>query len=507
MSGSIQNINIDKIVNYHNNPRHIKGNNEKDTLKKLFDSVGIQYMLNLAWDIHKNGLLQNQQIVVVYFDELNKFVVYEGNRRIAVLKMLLDPEYFDFLDKSTRDKIKELKIDPSFYKTLRCYVTDEKEALFIMERTHSGEDKGRGVKQWNAREKEEFKVRNSNIKSLSYLIDFYCKKYFDGFDITSILPFTTLKRIFDPRQIKKKIGLNMTDESSFTKERMELVIEASRWIVNSAKEKGEAVTRLYNKTRDIEDALLPWIDLYLAGNVHAQYSPKNLSVKDKQSERLQDEYMPFHDGNIHEVKGENSLLAEKINTVDKGDACWDTGRQNLDHSGEVKSKNSSSVNSSGSAKNLPYFFQGINYENLDPNDVDSHGIAAVCRELHLFSERRMVDKFPLASAFLTRSVIEQSIIYYSKKHKIQGQDKYIWSNIENLTKLSKIITNYKKNLSNYIKDSEMRQYFKSLFDDYEKNIDPLNWVVHRTSAYKIDAETLIHLPHKGLLVLINYLIN
>ena len=35
-------------------------------------------------------------------------------------------------------------------------------------------------------------------------------------------------------------------------------------------------------------------------------------------------------------------------------------------------------------KNLPYFFQGINYSTIDPNDADTHGISAVCRELQLF---------------------------------------------------------------------------------------------------------------------------
>lgn len=53
----------------------------------------------------------------------------------------------------------------------------------------------------------------------------------------------------------------------------------------------------------------------------------------------------------------------------------------------------------GGAKNLPYFFQGLNYGSLNPNDVDTHGIAAVCRELQLFSDKRMVEKYPLSGCF------------------------------------------------------------------------------------------------------------
>ena len=113
-----------------------------------------------------------------------------------------------------------------------------------MERLHSGEDKGRGTKQWTPREKEVFKVRQSHEKNLSYLIDFYVKKHFDGLDITIILPFTTIQRIFNNREVRKLIGLDTSDESTFTVARMQLVIDASKWIVDEAGTLGIAVTRL-----------------------------------------------------------------------------------------------------------------------------------------------------------------------------------------------------------------------------------------------------------------------
>lgn len=207
---------------------------------------------------------------------------------------------------------------------------------------HSGEDKGRGTKQWTPREKEVFKVRQSHEKNLSYLIDFYVKKYFDGFDITTILPFTTIQRIFNNREVKKEIGLDIANESSFTSARMQLIIDASKWIVSEAEAADAAV---------------------------------------------------------------------------------------------------------------------------------------------------------------------KSIIYYSKKHYIQGQNKLIWEKIKDIGKLSKIIENYKRNLPNYITDTTMRQYFTNLFGNYEDNVDPLNWVVHRPAEFQLDSSTLVELPRKGLLTLINFLLS
>ena len=245
--GKICRIKIEDILNYYENPRHAVAVNEKDTLKKLFAAVGNQYMLNLAEDIQEHGTLGNQQIAVVYSKEQEKYVVYEGNRRVAALKLLRNPDYFDFLDSPTRARAKSIASKGVQIKDLACYVTNEEEAFFIMERTHSGEDKGRGVKSWTAREKEAFKVRRNKSKNLSYLIDIYVKKYFDGFDITTVLPFTTIQRIFNNREVRKVIGTDVYDESTFTHERMQLILDASLWIRAEADTTGVSVTRLFNK--------------------------------------------------------------------------------------------------------------------------------------------------------------------------------------------------------------------------------------------------------------------
>ena len=138
--------------------------------------------------------------------------------------------------------------------------------------------------------------------------------------------------------------------------------------------------------------------------------------------------------------------------------------------------------------------------------MDSHGVSAVCRELQLFSDRKLVGTYPIATTFLVRSVIEQSLIFYSKKHNIQGQNRLIWEDIKNAGKLSNIIKTYKRNLANYITDATVRQYFISLFGNYEDNVDPLNWVVHRPAEFQLPPRTLLELPRKGLLALINFML-
>ena len=131
MAGAIQALKISELVNYYENPRHAIGSSEEDTLKKLFDAVGIQYMLNLAEDVQRNGLLGNQQIVVVYSETIHKYVVYEGNRRVAAIKLLLAPEHFGFLDRATIEKAKKIRQQGEIPDVINCYITNEEEAFFI----------------------------------------------------------------------------------------------------------------------------------------------------------------------------------------------------------------------------------------------------------------------------------------------------------------------------------------------------------------------------------------
>lgn len=507
MPGIIKKISINKISNYFDNPRHAEGKNEIDTLKKLFNSVGVQYMINLADDIQKNGLLGNQQIVVVPSLGEARYTVYEGNRRIAAIKLLLNPDSFVFLDKASIEKAKSIAQKSSVPKMINCYVTDEKEAFFIMERTHSGEDRGRGVKQWNPREKEAFKVRqNKNkTKEISYLIDIKIREYFEGFDITSILPFTTIQRIFNNPRVKNKIGLIVSDETTFTLERMHTVIETSKWILEESKRSGVAATRLFNKAQTIDDLVVPWLERHLTNQNHllsgTQIETGDIKVDaDENAAATDDEPLDNKDINetdeTDEIKGKDS---DDNNGLDNNADSINSNSQ-----GEDDKDNSRKQKVFGGAKNLPYFFQGLDYRNLNPNDADSHGVSSICRELQLFSERKLVSTFPIASAFLVRSIIEHSIKYYSKKHTIQAQSKLIWDDIKSINKLSDIIKKYERNLPNYITDVTMRQYFNSLFGDYQTNVDPLNWVVHRPSEFRLDPNTLICLPQRGLLALINF---
>lgn len=271
-------VKLDDILNYEENPRHEIGDNETDTLKKLFNKVGTQYMYNLAKDIYENGLLESNLPVLVLNDSNKKYRVYEGNRRIACLKILKNPELLASIDTQLKKRIEKLKEqEPAVdLNKIHCYITDEENAFMIMERIHSGEDQGRGLKSWTPKEKGVFEKRQKQKISIALIITELTDKYLKE-DVTKKISYTTIQRFFNNREIKKALEIDINDETSFTKEKVILINYLIDKGVKESEIQAISITRLFNKSREIEDFFLPIISEYKTNQT--EVTPTKLDSK------------------------------------------------------------------------------------------------------------------------------------------------------------------------------------------------------------------------------------
>ncbi len=53
-------------------------------------------MINLAQDIYTNGLVNASLVTIVKLNNADRYTVYEGNRRVACIKLILHPENLVF---------------------------------------------------------------------------------------------------------------------------------------------------------------------------------------------------------------------------------------------------------------------------------------------------------------------------------------------------------------------------------------------------------------------------
>ncbi|MCY8222720.1 hypothetical protein [Bacillus haynesii] len=278
-------VNVSNILNYSKNPRHDIGTNEIDTIKKLINKVGSQYMYNLASDIFRNGLLGANLPTLVYSSERKKYIVYEGNRRVACIKLLNDPSILTTIDNALKQRIEKLiNTEKAEYSNdIYCLITNEEEAFTIMERTHSGEDKGRGLKAWTPKEKDLFKSRLKNKVTIELIIADLFEKYLKE-DITEKISYTTIQRFFNNREVKKALAIN-SDFSNITKEKIVLIKYLIDKAIEESIKENVTLTRLFNRAREIEDFFVPLIENYQLDltDESKQESAENINIEQRKT--------------------------------------------------------------------------------------------------------------------------------------------------------------------------------------------------------------------------------
>lgn len=88
-----KNVKLSNLIVYSENPRHKRATSEYEAMKLLWKNKrNSEKMMNLAKDIAANGLSPVETLAVVPANDKNgKYLVYDGNRRVTALKVLLDP--------------------------------------------------------------------------------------------------------------------------------------------------------------------------------------------------------------------------------------------------------------------------------------------------------------------------------------------------------------------------------------------------------------------------------
>ena len=120
-------------------------------------------IVNLARDIIKLGLNPSENIIVIsHPDYEGKFVVVEGNRRIAALKLLENPRLLDEIQVTSGivGAIKRASLDlkKQFDAPIElnaCLVDNRHSADTWIERKHGNEMDGVGTVKWSKHQPEE----------------------------------------------------------------------------------------------------------------------------------------------------------------------------------------------------------------------------------------------------------------------------------------------------------------------------------------------------------------
>lgn len=263
-------------------------------------------ILDLAKSIvNEFDLPQIEKIVVYNVDGRN--VVLEGNRRLTVYKLLVNPKLID--DPSLAKKFNELRLKLNINEDfeLECLVTEDlNEGYRYIERKHLN---GNNESGWGDTEKTHHKNRRGKanqielfklgiIKRIRILnIPESMKDQILGFGYVS-----TLWRILSSSPAWKRYGFDMNKDGSLRIKNKSFEEELKVIIVNILKRKdflGKTIdSRSLNKNEDKED--------YLKSITKSNYKKAEIEI-DKQKEILLDQ------GNSEEIIKTTENVKIKIN--------------------------------------------------------------------------------------------------------------------------------------------------------------------------------------------------
>jgi hypothetical protein len=192
---------------------------QAEALHHLWAALGDK-LLALAKDIVENGLDPSARLLAIPSSSLkDAYVVLEGNRRIAVLRALNEPELVrDQLSPIQRKNLATLSAD---YQTepveeVSCVVFEDRtEAEHWIELRHTGESQGAGVVPWGAAERARFKDRQGVPELAVQVVDLV--REHGGLDEHERRQLrgrfvTTLRRFLNDPRAREALGITRDPE-------------------------------------------------------------------------------------------------------------------------------------------------------------------------------------------------------------------------------------------------------------------------------------------------------
>ncbi|MBK7141079.1 MAG: hypothetical protein IPH75_03230 [bacterium] len=247
---------VDLLVDAQN-PRFEKQNSQREAITKIVTEQGNK-IVSLATHIAKNGLNQSELPIVTKEPGKDKYVVLEGNRRIAAIKLLSEPQLVNSLTipESIARKLKELhtKHHKNLPLSIRCVVAaSREEAGPWIEIRHLGENGGVGIIRWDGVAAGRFRGESPEWLLLQMVSESEFLDQ-DTRDKLYKLSITNIKRILDTPEARRLIGVDVKDGDLVVLGSPNEVMARLAIVVSDIANKHVKVTQLDSKEQRVEYA-------------------------------------------------------------------------------------------------------------------------------------------------------------------------------------------------------------------------------------------------------------
>ena len=232
---------------------------QRDAIREMAKQQG-RKLLTLARDIAENGLNPaDLPIVVPDRQDPRRYVVLEGNRRLAALRALENPSTLaGAVSEKTLSELQRLskKYQQTPVEFVQCLVVkDRDDAAHWIELRHTGQNNGAGIVDWDKHEKERFRARTGAAKPLEVqVLDFLEDKGLLRREQRRKVVLTNLGRLLGTPAVRKKLGIGKKDGRLVLLGDEKRVAKALLHVVKDMSEDGLPVAAIYRKEQRVEYA-------------------------------------------------------------------------------------------------------------------------------------------------------------------------------------------------------------------------------------------------------------
>ncbi|MBQ8484730.1 MAG: hypothetical protein IJ534_01110 [Bacteroidaceae bacterium] len=234
------------------NPRYEEQASQNEALNTIASEQKGK-LLVLLKDILVNGLNPSDMPIVMPAPQKeNGYIVLEGNRRIAALKLFKKPRILTNVAMQQRyRKLHDVYKNKSV-NTVECLlVNSREEANLWIERKHEGEMNGAGTVKWNSVQSERFRANKTGRGTKAVqLIDFMKAAELDDavfFEEIAKVSVTNLERFLSTPDVRTTLGLEINNGEYFSRYEWAEVQKGLKTIVRRFNQEDFSVRDIYRK--------------------------------------------------------------------------------------------------------------------------------------------------------------------------------------------------------------------------------------------------------------------
>ena len=209
-------LTLDKLHFDLMNPRIGSALNQHDNLQKILDDQRGK-LAELAEDIVTEGLSPIERLLVIKDEEdSNRFIVVEGNRRLAALRIMDNPAVMGGLSvvEALRKRLEKIAkdFDRNAVEPLSCYeVKNRDEANKWIYLRHTGANEGRGVVEWSGLATARFRGTDPALQALEFVVTYGNLDDNHKVLLNKTFPITTLDRLLSTKEVRQLIGIDVKE--------------------------------------------------------------------------------------------------------------------------------------------------------------------------------------------------------------------------------------------------------------------------------------------------------